>query len=187
MSEDKNREEGFQLFRKGLVRRLSSTHYVAKVAADEGWKLIELRDGKWNCDCNSKETPCAHLHAAQLLRTTSRLPTEPIDEARLKCRYCSSPDIARCGFRYNSRGIVRRYRCNDCQRKFAIPFVRANEQGTPSAPSEVAWLLNEIGMLTSKLSELLSELNSRMEVIETSTTSNGASSTSDLESEGEKP
>jgi hypothetical protein len=167
LSEDKHREEGFQLFRKGLVRRLSSTHYVAKVAADEGWKLIELRDGKWNCDCNSKEPSCAHLHAAQLLRTTSRLPDEQIDETRLKCRYCSSPDIARCGFRYNSRGIVRRYRCNDCQRKFAIPFVRANEQGTPLAPSELVWLLDEIGMLTSKLSELLSELNNRLEVIET--------------------
>ena len=168
VSEDKNREEGFQLFRKGLVRRLSSTHYVAKVVADEGWKLIELRDGKWNCDCSSKEPPCAHLHAAQLLRTTSRLPAYQIDEAHLKCRYCSSPDIARCGFRYNSRGIVRRYRCNDCQRKFAIPFVRTKEQGTPSASPELAWLLTEIGMLTSKLTELLSELNGRMELIETS-------------------
>jgi hypothetical protein len=79
LSEDKNREEGPQLFRKGLVRRLSSIHYVAKVVTDEGWKLIELRDGKWNCDCNSKESPCAHLHAAQLLRTTSRLPAEQID------------------------------------------------------------------------------------------------------------
>ena len=156
MSEDKNREEGFQLFRKGLVRRLSSTHYIAKVAADEGWKLIELREGKWNCDCNSKEPPCAHLHAAQLLRTTSRLPTEEIDEAHLKCRYCSSPDIARCGFRYNSRGIVRRYRCNDCQRKFSIPYVQPN----PGAmPMELLWLLNEIEMLMSKMTDLLVQLN----------------------------
>ncbi|HYW01833.1 MAG TPA: hypothetical protein VE862_10195 [Candidatus Acidoferrum sp.] len=166
MSEDKNREEGFQLFRKGLVRRLSSTHYLAKVAAHEGWKLIELRDGKWNCDCNSKEAPCAHLHAAQLLRTTSRVPTEQIDGAFLKCRYCSSPDIARCGFRYNARGISRRYRCNDCQRKFSIPHIQNTLQ---TNPSQLVWLLNEVGMLTTKLTELLSELNNRIDTLENGT------------------
>jgi tRNA(Ile2) C34 agmatinyltransferase TiaS len=165
LSEDKNREEGFQLFRKGLVRRLSSTHYVAKVSADEGWQLIELRDGKWNCDCNSKEAPCVHMHAAQLLRTTSRVSIEEIDEAHLKCRYCSSPDIARCGFRYNSRGIARRYRCNDCQRKFSIPHIQNTIQ---TKPLELTWLMSEIGMLASKLTELLSALNDQIELIGTS-------------------
>ncbi len=162
MSEDKNREEGFQLFRKGLVRRLSSTHYVARGEAAEGWKLIELRDGKWNCDCNSKETPCAHLHAAQLLRTTSRLPTEQIDEAHLKCRNCGSIDIAGCGFRYGARGISRRFICHDCLRKFSIPYTNISAD---SKPQELAWLLNQVGQLTSKLTDLLQEINAKLETL----------------------
>jgi DNA-directed RNA polymerase subunit RPC12/RpoP len=162
LSEDKSREEGFKIFRNGLVRRLSSTHYVAKNAANEPWCLIELREGRWDCDCKSAEPPCAHLYAAQLQRTTSRLPPDTIEETLLKCRYCSSPDITSCGFRYNARGIARRYRCNDCQRKFSIPHV----QGSPGAkPSELVWLLNQLGMLTSKLTELLDELNLRLESI----------------------
>ncbi len=167
MNEDTFREEGFAIFKNGSLRRLSPTHYVVKSQENNGWHLIELKEGRWMCDCQADGATCPHQYAAQFHRYASKDKQEDFDEAHLKCRYCSSPDIARCGFRYNSRGIVRRYRCNDCQRKFAIPFVRANEQGTPSAPSEVAWLLNEIGMLTSKLSELLSEFNSRMEVIET--------------------
>jgi hypothetical protein len=88
----------------------------------------------------------------------------PRDGSNLKCRYCGSPDVARCGFRYNTRGIARRYRCNECERKFSIPHV---QNDSAAQPSELAWLLNEIGMLTSKLSELLSALNNRMELIET--------------------
>lgn len=159
MSEDKNREEGFRIFRNGLVRRLSSTHYAARSQANEPWYLIELREGKWNCDCKSADPACVHLYAAQLCRTTSKLPADQVDETHLKCRYCSSPDVARCGFRYNARGIVRRYRCNDCQRKFSIPHV---QNSSNAEPNEIVWLLNEVGLLTSKLTELLSELDSRI-------------------------
>lgn len=160
MSEDKSREEGFEIFRRGLVRRLSSTHYVAKNAPGETWNLIELKDGRWNCDCNSNEDLCEHLHAAQLLRTTSRLPTEQIDEAHLKCRYCGSIDIAGCGFRYGARGISRRFVCHDCLRKFSIPYTNVSAE---SKTQDLAWLLNQVGQLTSKLTDLLQEINGKLE------------------------
>jgi hypothetical protein len=38
------------------------------------------------------------------------------DQTSLKCRYCGSPDVRGCGFRYNARGIVKRYLCLDCER-----------------------------------------------------------------------
>lgn len=84
---------------------------------------------------------------------------EQVDEAHLKCRYCGSLDVARCGFRYNARGIARRYFCHDCQRKFSIPHV---ENTVPGKPAELVWLLNEVGMLISKLTDLVSELNTRI-------------------------
>ena len=159
MFEDKVRDEGFEIFKKGLVRRLSSTHYVAKAVSAEAWQLVELKNGKWTCDC--KAEGCVHLYAAQLHRSTSRLQPEPTDESSLKCRYCGSPDVARCGFRYNARGITRRYRCNDCQRKFSIPHVQID---STSKPIEIVWLLDEVGMLTSKLTELLWDLNLKLEI-----------------------
>jgi DNA-directed RNA polymerase subunit RPC12/RpoP len=163
MFEDKVREEGFEIFKKGLVRRLSPTHFVAKVSEASGWQIVELLNGRWTCDCGSSPDSCVHLYATQLKRSTSRLQPEQVDEDHLKCRYCGSPDIARCGFRYNARGIARRYRCNDCERKFSIPHFQSSMQ---TRPSELVWLLNEMGMLTSKLAELLSELNDRIELVE---------------------
>jgi hypothetical protein len=160
MSEDKAREEGFTIFKKGLIRRLSPTHYVVKAPGAEAWQLVELKDGKWRCDCEAGEAFCAHLYAAQLNRSTSKLQLELADESHLKCRYCGSLDVAGCGFRYNARGIARRFRCNDCQRKFSIPHV---QNVANSKPDDMVWLLNEVGMLTSRLTDLVSELNRKLE------------------------
>jgi transposase-like protein len=160
MTEDKVREEGFEIFKKGLVRRLSPTHYVVKTPTSEGWQIVELRQGgNWTCDCDANEGKCAHLYAAQLHRSTAKLKPD-FDEANLKCRYCGSPDIARCGFRYNSRGIARRYICQDCQRKFSVPYVEP--QATLGVPSETLWLLSQVAMLTSKLNDLLRDLDERI-------------------------
>jgi hypothetical protein len=164
LSEDAVRTEGFAIFKNGLVRRLSPTHYIARGSTTEAWRLVELEHGRWTCDCVSGQELCSHLYAAQLHRSTAKLMRDDqVDEAHLKCRYCGSLDLARCGFRYNAHGIVRRYRCNECQRKFSIPHI---QQPTQVGPSELVWLLNEIGMLTSKLTELLSDLNDRIELVE---------------------
>ena len=160
MSEDNARDEGFKIFKNGFVRRLSPTHYAVKAPPAEGWQLVELKQGAWTCDCTSGGILCPHLYAAQLQRSTAKLQPEYFDEAHLKCRYCGSPDVAKCGFRYNSRGIARRFFCNDCQRKFSIPYV----QDALQRPSELVWLLNEVGSLTAKLTDLLSELNLRLEL-----------------------
>jgi hypothetical protein len=161
LSEDKTREKGFEIFQKGFIRRLSSTHYIAKNLPGDSWYLIELKDGKWSCDCKSELQPCEHLYAAYLQRTTSRLPPEPVDETNLKCRYCGSPDLRGCGFRYNAHGIAKRYYCNDCQRKFSLRYIKKTSQ---QAPSELTWVLDELGMLVSKLNDLLSQLNLKLSV-----------------------
>ncbi len=160
MNEDTLREEGFAIFKNGMVRRLAPTHYVVKSQGSNGWHLIELKDGKWGCDCQSDGPACSHLYATQFHRYASQDKQEDFDEAHLKCRYCGSIDIARCGFRYNARGIARRFRCNDCQRKFSIPHV---QNRTESKPAEIVWLINEVGMLITRLNDLLSELNSKLD------------------------
>ena len=159
MNEDEIREIGFKIFKDNLIRRLSSKHYVVKSQATEGWHIVEIKQGKWVCDCTSTEDFCQHLYAAKLCRSTAKLQPEQFDETNLKCRYCGSPDVSKCGFRYNSRGISRRYRCSDCQRKFSIRIA----ENSMKKPSEIVWLLNEVGLLTTKLTDLLCELNLRIE------------------------
>ena len=100
-----------------------------------------------------------HLYAALLQRSTAKLQPDA-DATSLKCRYCGSLDVRGCGFRYNARGIVKRYLCLDCGKKFSIPYV-----GRSTDHLELGWLLNEIGMVTTKLTELLSDLNDHMEFI----------------------
>jgi hypothetical protein len=42
MIADEVRKEGFEIFKKGLVRRLSSNHFVAKTASAVGWQIVEI-------------------------------------------------------------------------------------------------------------------------------------------------
>lgn len=133
----------------------------------EGYRIVELKDGKWICDCfhHAKSGDfCEHIYAAQLARKANRsYETEisPQEESSLKCRYCGSPDISRCGFRYNARGISRRYYCHECERKFSIRIVES-QQAITSVPAEVMWLLDEVGLQVSRLNELLVRLDSRL-------------------------
>jgi hypothetical protein len=162
MISDETRKEGFEIFKKGLVRRLSPTHFVAKTQLADSWQLIELKDGRWVCDCKLSNASCVHIYAALLQRSTARLQPDSNDQTSLKCRHCSSPDIRGCGYRFNSGGIMKRYFCNECHRKFSLRFVEKS-----SEHFELGWLLNEIGMLTAKLTELLSDMNARIEILTT--------------------
>ena len=161
------RKKGFDLFcDKDAVRRLTPS--LTAVKGDlEGYRIVELKDGKWICDCfryAQNNDTCEHIYAAQLAKNANRRwETEipPHDESSLKCRYCGSPDISRCGFRFGSRGISRRYFCHECERKFSIRIVES-QQAIANVPAEVVWLLNAVGLQVSRLNELLVQLDSRL-------------------------
>jgi hypothetical protein len=140
--------------------------FAVKREDNDGWYLVEFKDGKWTCDCNSpngSEHTCPHIYASLLLSATSSVnldePPETAEEKPLRCRYCGSPDISKVGFRYNAHGIARRYMCNECYRKFSVAYVEATPFG---APSGVLWLLTQIAMLTSKLNDLLMDLDNKI-------------------------
>jgi hypothetical protein len=158
------KKRGFDLYcAEGTVRRLSPTLTAIKTGL-EGYWIVELKDGKWTCDCVTAKTSefCEHIYAAQLAKRTNRTyETEAPDEATMKCKYCGSPDIRRCGYRYNARGISRRYYCNECERKFTMRII-ASEHTTANMPVEVVWLLDEVGIQVSKLNLLLADLDSKL-------------------------
>lgn len=47
----------------------------------------------------------------------------------------------------------RRYRCNECLRKFSVNY--SDNQNGGKAPSEMTWLFSEIGMLLTKIENLI--------------------------------
>jgi len=165
--DDEVKKKGFDLYcGEKAVRRL--TPDITAVKGDlEGYRIVELKDGNWVCDCFHYAQSgdfCEHIYAAQLARKANRSYETEIsasDEDKLKCRYCGSPDISRCGFRYNARGISRRYYCHECERKFSIRIVESH-QAIANVPSEVVWLLDQVGLQVSKLNDLLTRLDSTL-------------------------
>jgi len=160
---------GYRLFREGSVRRFNPGLFAVRKEDGRSWFLVELKEGKWVCDCNTdgandNVASCAHIYAVLLSSATNRVhleePCDAFEDRAIKCRYCGSPDIAKVGFRYNARGISRRYLCNECHRKFSVPYVEP--QAVFGSPSGTLWLLSQIAMLTSKLNDLLRDLDERI-------------------------
>jgi len=153
-------QEGFTIYRTNKVKRLSPTQFLVKTETGIGSFLVELRDGAWNCDCDPQLDDCQHRYAARLSANVARLVEDENEESKLKCRYCGSIDVSRCGFRYNAYGISRRYRCNECQRKFSIKY--SDGSCSSRVPSEMIWLLSEIGMILTKLEDLIERAGSNL-------------------------
>jgi hypothetical protein len=144
---------GFNMFRANMVKRLTPTHFLVKTEEGRGSFLVEIQEGVWKCDCDQNGDSCEHRFAAQLAAAAVRPDFHARAEQDLKCRYCGSPDVGGCGFRYNAYGISRRYKCNECLRKFSIKFSDSENAG--GTPSEMTWLLAEIGMLLTKIEDLI--------------------------------
>jgi hypothetical protein len=147
-------QKGFELFKANKVRRINPTHFLVKTENGLGSYLVKLHEGKWVCDCNQELEECEHRYAVRLAAVSEKLQEETTDSSRLVCRYCGSPDISRCGFRYNAYGISRRLRCNECLRKFSVKYTN----NSASSPSEMTWLIAEIGMVLTKLEELIDRI-----------------------------
>ncbi|GEM_PF-1577460 len=166
---DETSRLGYKLFREESVRRFNPSLFAVREETGKGWFLVELKEGRWTCDCSAQSTNdnmdyCAHVYAALLSsavrRTESEESSETFEERTIKCKYCGSPDYSRVGYRYNAHGIARRYFCNECRRKFSVPYVEP--QATLGAPSGTLWILSQVAMLTSKLNDLLRDLDEKI-------------------------
>lgn len=167
---DESAKRGFEIYRGNKVTRLGPNQYLVKTDFGVGSFLVERVDGGWNCDCGSDLSYCAHRHAARLSAAGSTVPLSDDDAQEPKCRYCGSMDVSRCGFRYNSYGIARRYRCNECLRKFSLKY--SDGAFASRLPSEMTWLIAEIGMVLNKLEDLM-EAFARLAPGDLSATSDG--------------
>jgi hypothetical protein len=153
---------GFQLYTNNLVRSITQGVYAVKLESG-GSNIVENKDGNWKCDCGKLEEECPHIYAAQLMKLTNKDSPQFFD-GPLKCRYCGSPDLRGCGYRYGARGIAHRYFCNECNRKFSIKHRGTND--TSKAPTELLLYLNEVGPNLSRLNDLLDRINKILQRVE---------------------
>jgi hypothetical protein len=121
-SEDVAAKSGFEIYRANKVKRLGPNQFLVKTDVGVGSYFVERVDGGGNCDCSPNLSYCAHRHAARLCAAGSTAPVSDGNPQEPKCRYRGSVDVSRCGFRYNSYGIARRYKCNECMRKFSLKY-----------------------------------------------------------------
>jgi transposase-like protein len=148
---DSRNRLGFQLHANELVRLVADGIYAAKLESG-GSYVIENQDGHWICECGEFEEECPHIYAAQLLRQTIKHQHQ-FSQQPLKCRYCGSPDLRGCGFRYNAQSIARRYFCNECHRKFSVKH-RSITENAKQDP-ELIFTLTELGNGLTRLNSLL--------------------------------
>jgi DNA-directed RNA polymerase subunit RPC12/RpoP len=159
MSEENSpslKETGLAAYRSNKVRRIGPKHFLVKTESGIGSYLVEVNSGTWVCECSPTSANCPHRYAARLCAASAVPLNSEDDRAEMRCRYCGSPDISGCGYRYNAYGISRRYRCNECLRKFSVKYLDRGLGNQP--PSEFMWLISEISMVLSKLEDLLEKI-----------------------------
>ena len=108
---------------QGIFKIRSQTdpekHYEVK---QDGDKLV--------CSCPDhfkRMADCKHIHTAlEMIRKKRCYANEPVkilERAKLQlCKHCDSGRIKKNGVRQAKKGIVQRYKCLDCQKRFTMEF-----------------------------------------------------------------
>jgi hypothetical protein len=78
-----------------------------------------------------------------------------------------------CGFRYNARGIARRYFCNECRRKFSIKYFGPIDQ--KKASTELLWTMNQVAAAMARLDDLLLQVGAQLKKVSETKTGWGSS------------
>lgn len=82
------------------------------------------------CDCPDhfkRNADCKHIHTAlEMIRKKRCYANEPVkilERAKIHvCKYCDSGNIKKNGTRQTKNGIVQRFKCLDCKKRFTTNF-----------------------------------------------------------------
>ena len=94
---------------------------------------IVVREGlEWKCECPDfihNHVVCKHIHAVEQYDLNERNtvsfgkegddPCE-IEEPALVCKFCSSENVIKRGFKKTKKGKKQRFLCKDCKRRFVV-------------------------------------------------------------------
>lgn len=116
--------------RGNQIHRINSTTYRVKSQNGNGNYLVIKETEEWICECPDhkfREVKCKHIHSVELSSSLrKKVTSDNLGVERLcvtppeSCKYCGSIKIVKRGYRKNRNGLVQRFYCKDCQRRFIV-------------------------------------------------------------------
>lgn len=134
----------YSLLAHSKVDKISDFAYRVWSQKEEGTHYIVVREGlEWKCECPDftfNHVACKHIHAVEQIRLNEQtaLPFEEegentckVESPVLVCKFCSSENIVRRGYRNTERGKVQRFFCKACGKKFIVDEGFEKMKSTP--------------------------------------------------------
>jgi transposase-like protein len=134
----------YSLLAHGKIDKISDFAYRVWSQTESGQHYIVVREGlEWKCECPDfvfNHVVCKHVHAVEQIRlneqATSPLEKEvenlrEIESPSLVCKFCSSENVVKRGYRNTQNGKVQRFFCKDCKRKFIVDEGFERMKATP--------------------------------------------------------
>jgi transposase-like protein len=122
---------GLDILAKGdQIRRLDADHYKVKSQSGNGFYDVTRQGKEWSCKCPDhlhRKTVCKHiwsvyfsLHLRQNVITQVQPEIVSTELEAGVCRLCNSQQIVKIGKIKTKHGLVQRYVCRTCNRKFVV-------------------------------------------------------------------
>lgn len=134
----------YSLLAHGKIDKVSDFAYRVWSQTEEGKHYIVIREGlEWKCECPDfilNHVACKHIHAVEQIRLNEQVtfPSEKegenlceIERPSSVCKFCSSENVVKRGFRNTERGKVQRFFCKDCEHFFIVDEGFEKMKATP--------------------------------------------------------
>jgi len=112
---------------EGQINRLGVAIYQVRSQSGNGPYLVRSSERGWTCTCPDhlyREVKCKHIWACELSyairkKVEAHLVTiQPVNT--LICPVCSSGLVVKDALRHNKYGMIQRYLCKDCGKRFSF-------------------------------------------------------------------
>ncbi|MCJ7506755.1 DDE-type integrase/transposase/recombinase [Candidatus Bathyarchaeota archaeon] len=112
---------------EGQINRLSVAIYQVKSQSGNGPYLVRSNEKGWTCTCPDhlyREVKCKHIWACELSYAIRKkveahvVTIQPVNT--LICPACSSGLVVKDALRHNKYGMIQRYLCKDCGKRFSF-------------------------------------------------------------------
>jgi len=133
----------YSLLAQNKVDKISDVTYRVWSLTEEGKHYIVIREGlEWKCECPDfvlNHIVCKHIHAVEQFSLNERsafssgkeVETVCEPEQVLTCKFCSSENAVKRGFRNTQKGKVQRFFCKNCERFFIVDEGFEKMKSTP--------------------------------------------------------
>ena len=112
---------------RGAIKRIDANTYAVRSQTGVGQYQVVATEAGWKCECPDfvyRNAKCKHIFAVEFsIELRKRVQDSvtviaPVDT--LACRFCQSANVVKDALRHNKYGVVQRYLCKDCKKRFSF-------------------------------------------------------------------